>query len=51
MISKKKKTNGTTILERGLPPHICHSRHGFGLFFTRLDCHSNAKPSEKDHGP
>jgi hypothetical protein len=25
-------------------PHIGHS-----LFFTRLDCHSNAKPSEKDH--
>jgi hypothetical protein len=28
-------------------PHIVHSRHG--LFFTRLDCQSNAKPSEKDH--
>jgi hypothetical protein len=28
-------------------PHIGHSRHG--LFFTRLDCQSNAKPSEKDH--
>jgi hypothetical protein len=28
-------------------PHIGHSRHG--LFFTRLDCKSNAKPSEKDH--
>jgi hypothetical protein len=30
-------------------PHIGHTRHG--LFFTRLDCQSNAKPSEKDHGP
>jgi hypothetical protein len=29
-------------------PHIGHSRHG--LFFTRLDCQSNAKPSEIDHG-
>jgi hypothetical protein len=28
-------------------PHIGNSRHG--LFFTRLDCHSNAKLSEKDH--
>jgi hypothetical protein len=28
-------------------PNLCHSRHV--LFFTRLDCHSNAKPSEKDH--
>jgi hypothetical protein len=28
-------------------PHKGHSRHG--LFFTRLDCQSNAKPSEKDH--
>jgi hypothetical protein len=28
-------------------PHIGHSRHG--LFFTRLNCKSNAKPSEKDH--
>jgi hypothetical protein len=28
-------------------PHIGHSRHG--LFFTRLDCQSNAIPSEKDH--
>jgi hypothetical protein len=28
-------------------PHIGHSRHG--LFFTRLDCQSNTKPSEKDH--
>jgi hypothetical protein len=28
-------------------PHIGHSRHG--LFFTRPDCQSNAKPSEKDH--
>jgi hypothetical protein len=28
-------------------PHIGHSRHG--LFFTRLDCQSNAKPFEKDH--
>jgi hypothetical protein len=28
-------------------PHIGHSRHG--LFFTILDCQSNAKPSEKDH--
>jgi hypothetical protein len=28
-------------------PHIGHSRHG--LFFTRLDCQSNAKPSVKDH--
>jgi hypothetical protein len=28
-------------------PHIGHSRHG--LFFTRLDCQFNAKPSEKDH--
>jgi hypothetical protein len=28
-------------------PHIGHSRHG--LFFARLDCQSNAKPSEKDH--
>jgi hypothetical protein len=27
--------------------HIGHSSHG--LFFTRLDCQSNAKPSEKDH--
>jgi hypothetical protein len=27
-------------------PHISHSRHG--LFFTRLDCQSNATPSEKD---
>jgi hypothetical protein len=27
-------------------PHIGHSRHG--LFFTRLNCQSNAKPSEKD---
>jgi hypothetical protein len=52
-------------LERGLPicglrpnrvvnksmtfaiPHIGHSRHG--LFSIRLDCQSNAKPSEKDH--
>jgi hypothetical protein len=30
-----------------LTPHIGHSRHG--LFFTRLNCQSNAKPSEKDH--
>jgi hypothetical protein len=29
------------------PNHVCHSRHG--LFFTILDCQSNAKPSEKDH--
>jgi hypothetical protein len=29
-------------------PHIGHSRHG--LFFTRLDGQSNAKPSEKDLG-
>jgi hypothetical protein len=28
-------------------PHIGHLRHG--LFFTRLDCQFNAKPSEKDH--
>jgi hypothetical protein len=28
-------------------PQIGHSRHG--LFFTRLNCQSNAKPSEKDH--
>jgi hypothetical protein len=28
-------------------PHMGHSRHG--LFFTRFDCQSNAKPSEKDH--
>jgi hypothetical protein len=28
-------------------PLIGHSRHG--LFFTRLDCQSNAKPSEKDN--
>jgi hypothetical protein len=28
-------------------PHIGHWRHG--LFFTRLDCQSNNKPSEKDH--
>jgi hypothetical protein len=28
-------------------PHIGHSRQG--LFFARLDCQSNAKPSEKDH--
>jgi hypothetical protein len=28
-------------------PHIGHSRHG--LFFTILDCQSNAKPSEKEH--
>jgi hypothetical protein len=28
-------------------PHIGHSR--YGLYFTRLDCQSNAKPSEKDH--
>jgi hypothetical protein len=28
-------------------PHIGHSRHR--LFFTKLDCPSNAKPSEKDH--
>jgi hypothetical protein len=28
-------------------PHIGHSRHG--LFFTRLDYQSSAKPSEKDH--
>jgi hypothetical protein len=28
-------------------PHIGHLRHG--LFFTRLDCQSNAKPAEKDH--
>jgi hypothetical protein len=27
-------------------PHVGHSRHG--LFFTRLDCQSNAKPFEKD---
>jgi hypothetical protein len=27
--------------------HIGHSRHG--LFFTRLDCQSNVKPSEKNH--
>jgi hypothetical protein len=27
-------------------PHIGHSRHG--LFFTKLDCQSNAEPSEKD---
>jgi hypothetical protein len=27
--------------------HIGDFRHG--LFFTRLDCQSNAKPSEKDH--
>jgi hypothetical protein len=50
-----------TFLERGLPvsglrpnpilifltPHIGYSRHG--LFFTILDCHSNVKPSEKNH--
>jgi hypothetical protein len=30
-------------------PHIGHSR--YGLFFTRLDCQSNAKPSEKDQDP
>jgi hypothetical protein len=28
-------------------PHIGHSRHG--LFFTKSECQSNAKPSEKDH--
>jgi hypothetical protein len=28
-------------------PHIGHSRNG--LFFIRLNCQSNAKPSEKDH--
>jgi hypothetical protein len=28
-------------------PHIGHLRHG--LFFSKLDCQSNAKPSEKDH--
>jgi hypothetical protein len=28
-------------------PHTGHSRHG--LFFTRLYCQSNAKPTEKDH--
>jgi hypothetical protein len=28
-------------------PHIGYSKHG--LFFTRLDCQSNDKPSEKDH--
>jgi hypothetical protein len=28
--------------------YIGYSRHG--LIFTRLDCQSNAKPSEKDHG-
>jgi hypothetical protein len=28
-------------------PYKGHSRHG--LFFTRLDCQSNAKPPEKDH--
>jgi hypothetical protein len=28
-------------------PHTGQSRHG--LSFTRLDCQSNAKPSEKDH--
>jgi hypothetical protein len=28
-------------------PHIGHSRQG--LFLTRPDCQSNAKPSEKDH--
>jgi hypothetical protein len=28
-------------------PDIGHTRHG--LFFRRLDCQSNAKPSEKDH--
>jgi hypothetical protein len=28
-------------------PHIGHSRHG--ISFTRLDCQSNALPSEKDH--
>jgi hypothetical protein len=28
-------------------PHIGDSRHG--LFFTKLDCQSNAKASEKDH--
>jgi hypothetical protein len=27
-------------------PQIGYSRHG--LFFTRLDCQSNAKPSKKD---
>jgi hypothetical protein len=27
--------------------HMGRSRHG--LFFTRLDCQSNAKASEKDH--
>jgi hypothetical protein len=30
-----------------LTPHTNYSRHG--LFFTRLDCQSNGKPSEKDH--
>jgi hypothetical protein len=28
-------------------PLIGHLRNG--LFFTRLDCQSNAKPSENDH--
>jgi hypothetical protein len=28
-------------------PHKGNLRHG--LFFTRLDCQSNAKSSEKDH--
>jgi hypothetical protein len=30
-------------------PHIGHSRHG--LFFTRLDCQSNPKPSENHDLP
>jgi hypothetical protein len=29
------------------PHDVGHSRHG--LFFTRLDYQSNAKPTEKDH--
>jgi hypothetical protein len=28
-------------------PHIGHSRHD--LYFTRFDCQTNAKTSEKDH--
>jgi hypothetical protein len=31
-----------------LNSRVGYSRHG--LFFTRLDCQSNAKPSEKDFG-
>jgi hypothetical protein len=30
-----------------ITPHVGHSR--YGLFFTRLDCQSTAKPSEKYH--